>query len=550
MKKSNMKILLILLFLFSLNLFGAISDKVIRQNIQNEQQKKVYEEQKKDSDLKNNKTYDMKLIEVNEDAKEDDCIEIEKINIKNATIFDEDDFEDIIEPYLNNCNGFKNLSNLRDKISNKYIDEGYVTSRAYFKPQDLTDGIIDIDILEGKIEKIENVDVKTGNLYSAYENRVLNLKDLEVAIQQAQRLRSQKVDFQLIPGSKVGYTVIKIIGKKIAEPHYGNIGINNFGTKKTGTYQISTNFNYENPLNINDIVNLNLNSTDNAFKGNNNTLGSSLSYSFPFERFLFNFDYTYSNYKQLNKDEFGDSFQSNGNTNGFLIGTNYKLFHNKNHSIDIISSIENKKSTNFLNNVQLELQSYSLNAVGLGAKHSYVGDSYDYYSKFMIYQGLGGSGASFARQETDYLKYVLDLNYNKYFETSNNLKFSTNLRSQFSSNYLFGTEEISMGGIYSVRGFNNTGLSGNTGFYQQNQFSFECLINNIKVSPYIGLDIGYVQENENNIFGNIVGGAIGTRWIFIKDLNMDLFYCVPLKDSEFTKEDSETFLGLSLIYNY
>ena len=96
----------------------------------NEKEKKVIEE---------NKTYDMKLIEVNENSKEDDCIEIEKISIKNSTIFDEDDFEELIKPYLNNCNGMKNLSNLRDKISNMYIDKGYVTSRAYFKPQDLSD---------------------------------------------------------------------------------------------------------------------------------------------------------------------------------------------------------------------------------------------------------------------------------------------------------------------------------------------------------------------------------------------------------------------------
>jgi hemolysin activation/secretion protein len=544
-----MKYLLVIVAIFSFS-YADIATNVINKNIKDFEEKRVFEEQKKNEKIEENKVYDMKLIEVSEDIKnEENCVKIEKINILNMTVFDEDDFEDLIEPYLNKCNGLKNLSNLKDKISNKYIDKGYVTSRAFFKLQDLSDGVIDIEVIEGKIEKIINENINTSNLYTSYDGKILNLRDLEVVIQQAERLHSQNLDLQLIPGTKVGYTIVKIVNNSNVKPYFGNIGINNYGTKKTGRYQIYNNFNYENLFGINDILELNINSTNNILKNNDNTLGTSLNYSFPYERFLFNIFYNYSNYKQINSDEFNNLFQSDGNNDSFGLDISYKLYHSSNHTIELLLNFQKKETENVLNDVRLDLQSYSSSSFEWGIKHSYKGDSFDYYSKFLMSQGLSGDSDEYAKQEIDFTKYVLDLGFNKYFNTSNNLKYNFYLRGQSSNNNLFGTEEISMGGVYSVRGFNNTGLSGNTGFYTRNELSVQYNLNDYIWVPYLGLDYGYVTQNENNVGGKIVGSAIGTR-VYWKNINFELFYNLPLKDAENTKDESSTFFGFNLVYNY
>lgn len=543
------KYLLVLLTIFSFS-YADISTNVINKNIKDFEEKKVFEEQKKNEKIEENKVYDMKLIEVNEDIKnEENCVKIEEINIMNMTIFDQSDFEDLIEPYLNKCNGLKNLSNLKDKISNKYIDKGYVTSRAFFKLQDLSEGIVEIDVIEGKIEKIINENINTSNLYTSYDGKILNLRDLEVVIQQAERLHSQNLDLQLIPGTKVGYTIVKIVNNSNVKPYFGNIGIDNYGTKKTGQYQIYNNFNYENLFGINDILELNINSTNNILKNNDNTLGSSLNYSFPYERFLFNIFYNYSNYKQINSDEFNDLFQSDGNNDSLGFDISYKLYHSLKHTLELLLNYQNKETENLLNDVRLDLQSYSTSSLGLGIKHSYKGDSFDYYSKFLINQGLSAESDEYAKQEIDFTKYVLDLGFNKYFDTSNNLKYNFYLRGQSTNDNLFGTEEISIGGVYSVRGFNNTGLSGNRGFYTRNELSVQYNLNDYTLVPYLGLDYGYVPQNENNLGGNIVGSAIGTR-VYWKNINFELFYNLPLKDAEITKDESSTFFGFNLVYNY
>lgn len=543
------KYLVMFLTIFSFS-YADISTNIINKNIKDFEEKKVFEEQKKNEIIEENKVFNMKLIEVHEDIKdEEDCIKVEKINILNMTIFNEDDFEDLVEPYLNKCNGLKNLSNLKDKISNRYIDKGYVTSRAFFKLQDLRDGIVDIDVIEGKIEKIINENINISNLFTSYEDKILNLRDLEVVIQQAERLRSQNLDLQLIPGTKVGYTIVKIVNSGNLKSYSGNLGINNYGTKKTGKYQIYNSFNYENLFGINDILDLNINSTDNFLKNNDNTYGTSLNYSLPYERFLFNIFYSYSNYKQINGDEFNDLFQSDGNNDSLGLDISYKLYHNLNHTIELLLNGQKKKTENLLNDVRLDLQSYSSSSLGWGIKHSYRGDSFDYYSKFLINQGLSGQVDEYAKQEIDFTKYVLDLGFNKYFDTSNNLKYNFYLRGQSSDNNLFGTEEISMGGVYSVRGFNDTGLSGNKGFYTRNELSVQYTLADYIVVPYLGLDYGYVTKNENNVGGNIAGSALGTR-VYWENINFELFYNLPLKDAENTKDESSNFFGFNLVYNY
>lgn len=539
---------LFLLIIFINYLFAANPNEIINRQIKDLQEKQIFEQQNSDKQI-NTKSFETNLLNINEDIKEETCINISAINILDMTIFKENDFKDLIQPYLNKCNGMKNLSNLRDKISNRYIDKGYVTSRAYFKVQDLSSGKIDIFVLEGKIEDIESEDINVLNLYPNYKNKILNIKDIEVIVKQAQRLQSQNLDIQLLPASKIGYTIVKIANKSEYKPYYGNVGINNFGREKTGKYQIYNNFNYENLLGINDILSLNLNSTNRALKNNDRTLGTSINYSLPMQRFLFDFYYNYSNYKQINFDEFSNDFRSNGANESFGVNSSYKLFHSLNHSFDLLLNYEKKETRNFLNDTRLDLQSYSSSSLDFGFKHSFINNSFEYYSKFLVQKGVTAEQDDMANQEKYYTKYLIDLGFTKYFDTENDLKYNLYLRAQHSKDRLSGSDELYMGGVYSVRGFEDEGLSGNRGFYVRNDVSVKYQIEDITLAPYIGLDYGYVVKDENNISGKIVGSSIGSKFYW-KNFNLELFYMMPLREAKIIEDENSKFFGANLVYNY
>ena len=99
-----MKYLLLLIFILSSS-FTQNSSDIINRHIKDLEEKKVFEQQKIYEQQKDGLNFKDELLNINEDEKEENCIEISKINILNSTIFKNSDFNELIKPYLNKWNG-------------------------------------------------------------------------------------------------------------------------------------------------------------------------------------------------------------------------------------------------------------------------------------------------------------------------------------------------------------------------------------------------------------------------------------------------------------
>ncbi|MCP4971091.1 MAG: ShlB/FhaC/HecB family hemolysin secretion/activation protein, partial [Arcobacter sp.] len=206
--KKYIYLLLLPVYLYSNNI-DTIIQKEVEKNIQKNEQRNIFKQLEKNKNQSLPKVYQMEKIKI-EDKRDEHCVEIENINVIGSTIYDNEDFKDFIEPLLNNCEGITQLKNLTKKITNLYIEDGYITSMAYIKPQDLSDGEVEISVLEGKVNDIKtklNLDL----IYTDLKDNILNIRDLEVGIEQIERLRSQKVNFELKPSKKIGFTDVKVI---------------------------------------------------------------------------------------------------------------------------------------------------------------------------------------------------------------------------------------------------------------------------------------------------------------------------------------------------
>lgn len=79
---------------------------------------------------------------------------IQKFDIIGSTVFSEEDFEAITADYVNRPLTFEEVLEVRDAITQLYVDNGYITSGAIVPPQPLQDGIAQIQIIEGSVEDI------------------------------------------------------------------------------------------------------------------------------------------------------------------------------------------------------------------------------------------------------------------------------------------------------------------------------------------------------------------------------------------------------------
>ena len=178
-------------------------------------------------------------------------------------------------------------------------------------PQNISLGEVKLHAIEGKVSSILPSKSYINNVFLEQKDDFLNLRNLETSIELINRLPSNHATMKLLPSSKTGYTDIHIENNTTSRIN-GSIGINNFGTKKTGKVQGSFSLSLDDMFGINDQLSINLNSTDKHFS-DESSVGDSYYYSFPIGHFLNTISYRKTSYEQLIPAGISN-YESNGNT--------------------------------------------------------------------------------------------------------------------------------------------------------------------------------------------------------------------------------------------
>jgi len=80
---------------------------------------------------------------------------VKKITVSAATLVPEKEIAAITSQYENKEATLKDMQKIADLITDLYRKKGYVTSRAYLPPQKVTDGKLEIRVVEGVTGDIE-----------------------------------------------------------------------------------------------------------------------------------------------------------------------------------------------------------------------------------------------------------------------------------------------------------------------------------------------------------------------------------------------------------
>jgi len=540
------KLKALLLFLAMSTIAYADNTNPFDKNIQLEEQKKIFEQFEK-SEQQAPVRFDIQKPELLPTEASEQCIPIKKITYKNITLLPEREVEGITQTYLGQCISETTLKNLFNELSTLYLNSGYITSRVYIKEQDISQGEIELTAIEGKIEAIQSPSSDIALAFDSQTGEYLNLKELETALSIVNRLPSNSATMKLIPSkTNVGETTIALDNNK-TKPYGVEIGANNFGSDKTGKEQLSLRLSYDNLFNLNDQISLNLNSTDHHFQ-NENSKGNNLSYSLPLGAVIYTFSYTESEYKQFVPSGISQ-YQTDGHTKTYDLLASRELFHNQAHTFNSTLFISSYEVESYISDTLIEISSYRLSKSGLSLDYTYR--SSDFFS-FILMKYIQGTDWFGNHNPTDldekYSAFQLDVSMMKAIEP---LRYKLNFHGQYSDDQLFNVNQLSIGGAYSVRGYQSDGLSGNSGYYLRNELSYPSfakeLIPFVDLVPYLALDYGYIRKEEDSDGGRLLSTSVGlqaNKYGFFADL----FYSMPLwKESV---QNTKPFLGLSLSYKY
>jgi hemolysin activation/secretion protein len=179
-------------------------------------------------------------------------VQVKKINVTGSTIFTPEQLNRIVQPYEGQTLTLEQLREAADKITQLYLDQGYITSRAILREQVVSDGVVEIVVLEGSLEEIQvegTRRVKPSYIRSRVQlgaGKPLNTGKLE---DQLRLLRAdplfENVEASLRAGTRVGQSIL-IVRVTEANPFEGSVGIDNYSPPSVGSERLGLNLLYRN----------------------------------------------------------------------------------------------------------------------------------------------------------------------------------------------------------------------------------------------------------------------------------------------------------------
>ena len=169
--------------------------------------------------------------------------EIEAVRFSQSAYLSSQALVDTAAPYTGRPITFSDLEKMLDDIQRLYAQAGIVTAKAILPPQEISDGILRIDLVEARIGEVSLSLKRTDRSFLERNLRLAPgaLPDYE-GIERDLRLFEIAHDFvpelTFGPGAAPGTTDVTIGGDE--PPRYNIIGsLSNFGSEQTGEAQAS-----------------------------------------------------------------------------------------------------------------------------------------------------------------------------------------------------------------------------------------------------------------------------------------------------------------------
>ena len=185
-------------------------------------------------------------------------IPVQKIEVVGATLLKPSEIRRITQPVEGKSITLTELQGIANAITQLYLDRGYITSRAIVAQQSIVNGIVQIQVIEGSIEKIEVQGLE--RLKSAYVRDRLQLgvgKPFnQIALEDQLRLLKNDplladLEASLRPGTGAGQSILTVRVKE-SNSLAGFVGIDNSSSFSTGAERFGGGVSYRNVTGLGD----------------------------------------------------------------------------------------------------------------------------------------------------------------------------------------------------------------------------------------------------------------------------------------------------------
>ncbi|WIE50655.1 ShlB/FhaC/HecB family hemolysin secretion/activation protein [Pseudomonas sp. GM17] len=453
------------------------------------------------------------------------CFPIKSIELKDADSLSASEQEHLLKPYIGQCLGVGQLNELLKVITDHYIEKGLVTSRAYLPEQDLSDGHLKIIVVEGRLEGVRGAadnQLSERELAMAFPGKVgalVNLREIEQAIDQLNRLPSNQAQMELSPGQELGGSEV-LVKNTPQKPWRASLSRNNDGQKSTGEQQWNTGFEWDSPLGLAD--QLILHGGHDAISDHQKTSKNAmLYYNVPWGWWNFSYTYSQSEYRALAQAN-GFDFKQTGDSQNHQLRAERVIHRDAVSKTSLNAGLAYLRTNNFIEDSKLELSSNRISEAQFGINHGRRIGSAFVNLDLGMQNGIGAFDAQSnghpgpGEPDARYRKYTATLSYLQPFTLwGESFSFTSLMTGQRSEDVLFSPQRLSLGGSSSVRGYKDQTLTGDSGGYWRNDLRWSRPVTLGWLRPVFGeygASVGYDQGViRNDRYNDNVHGRVSSN---------------------------------------
>ena len=477
--------------------------------------------------------------------------------------------------------GANGVNILMTAVQNAIIDRGYTTTRVLAEPQDLKSGTLNLTIIAGRVRHIQfdqtNPDkthigrAHSFNALPIREGDILNLRDIEMGLENLKRVPTVEADIKVAPADKPNESDLIITWAQKTIPLRANLNLDDTGGRSTGKYQGSATLSIDNPLTLNDLFYFSYgrdvqgyervtttddfgNKTGTEHGGTNNW---NLHYSLPYGYWQAAFNASGYDYQQAVAGV-NQTYTYSGHSRTQDLKLSKMLYRDAHRKTTASLKGWVRYSDNYIDDTEIEVQRRKTAGWELGIAHKeYIGSAtLDIGINYK--RGTGARHALRAPEElfdegTSRMKVITaDASLNLPFKAiKHDWTFNSSIHAQWNKTPLTSQDKIAIGGRSTVRGFDGRmSLSAERGWYTRNELAMTYAKSH---QVYLGIDAGHVSgTSAQYLLGQtLIGGALGFRGEFKLGgkLSYDGFLAKPIKKPDGFRTAKTTY-GFNLSYAF
>ena len=427
----------------------------------------------------------------------DTCFSIREIHVTQAQILPAKPLARLIAAYEGRCLSSSDLQALQQGMNSLALSRGLVTTRVVIPEQNLSSGILQLEVWPGHMEAATLNSPYRMELEAALplsNGDVLNLRALEQAIDNLNRLESLQASVELRPGEKPGGSIAAFTVNRLQPWHLAAVW-DSEAMEQHPVNTVRASLTLDSPLKLADRLIVGANATVRGTEVDN-AYGSSIDYDVPIGwwRMAVGAD----QFEYQNPITSGlTTFVSSGKSQSIRAEVSRVVWRDNKHRLNIALLGKQRINNNYIDSIAIGVSTSRLKAMGLRADISRVAAPWVMDASLSAEQGEARTLAMPSPVDADYSRVIANTRLQYHWKKSS---LSWSVSGQWSDSILLPSEQYALAG--NIKGFSPLSLNAATGMASRVEWARPFFFDwkEFKtIRLQIGAELGWAPAASGNI---------------------------------------------------